>query len=1652
MIEGDDIQLFQLYNFNCSNGGKIQTKIELENKNRELTIKFLYRNNHLFDYPLILHWGIVSKSKSKWMQPLNCLFLSNGVTPEKNDDGISCKTSLIRSDDCSFYSCRVTLNILHLKSSHKYISTDEEIGLGGTENCENSPDWLNGMNKEWGISFVLYSIPCHSINNGLISTEKIWIKDLDIYNSDFFIPIGRDLFLLEWMELIISEDKPNQQLFQEFPTIEFGSEDVLKSELLNTTDRNTKFIVNGSCIYSYNEFTPEKNFVWVFSSEIYKNSQNNEFFELIVYTNIGSSNYNYQNQFTLEEYELILHFGFTKCTQQIKWISPYEYLKIRNLTSNFSEIDERSVETNFIMVKNYSKCKLIFPIEILQLFKGFVYVIKLKPKQTLKYPIKWVKSENNKDFVFKLPNFMQPLQEKCLNGVLDIDKKKYNQIWELNLKRFVSEIDKSIEEFLKVNLITSELITTNKMVDISEGIGKLHALSILQNGNSIIRLKTISKRKLLLHCGVLKGTPRGKKSWRNLPNFCSSSESIKVNEDSTEIEMPEINKIDDLIFEQEVEIKINKADSIQFDRFVCVFKTFDENGHICWHKEGDKDIEIMIFFQEKENNEKWKGIWSDIVFDIIKAELEWGSITLMHRYNLMDQIIKKWSAEFINENYKLISNSNVILWYNFETNNKKESTDHDLREINCEYIRDTILRGEEFWAWIMIWMRFNSLGLLDWQRNYNTAPRLLANSAETASLTVVSKWVEMPQYRYQIRLIIQSIIRGGSRGQEVRDRILHIMHKNHIPEDHGTFYEQWHQKLHNNTTPDDVGICRSIIGYLRSNGNEEIFSKILYEEGLSWERIRSYDRPITSKPYIPPFLDVNELAFDFEQYLEVLVDVHEALNLQRSFHYSREYLDDKSQNICASVIFGENKRFDNTKDLNVLHDRLMSVNKAREEILNLIYNLHGGKLLPTYSCNYHAIKEIMYLDLGLENLQCMFIQTICTINNNYDNIIHLIDEINSFIWILFGHDPCNKELEAIFFDWNEFRVMDKSTESYILILKSLVDRLQLFIGSIMDNIFSIWDPKVTFFGTSIGLSENDPVIKNFMDEILRSTLLSAISLQIKRINKYLLKKTDPDELSDWQFISYNPTWRDGQIFTGIFKKVNKITDLNEDQYKKIVSCSNISGEEDIPMNVIGIILTNPENSPDLLSHLSVRARNMNVLLVVCQNSKVSKFINSIEENEIIDVHIINDLRLEISKNKEILNKNELIATKPLNQVKVKHTSRFFELKNKIKGLNKWVLLPCEMDNHNVGQKALNLVKLRRLLVSQDSKLPFFVPSCISLPFGTLNKLLNKNIFEKITSQLNILEQCDMENPEISEILKNVCNIIECEVEPCNQLVEELINAMKILVQQDLDNINVESIDSIDMEKTQKNPRSIKLIWEKIKKVWMSIYQPISFLNMKKIGLPLSNVCMSIAIQRLMNAKYAFVLHSKNPIHNKSINLTEYDEMYGELVIGLGETLVSNTLGKSMGFTALRKRNCRNYQDTNFIQKINIVSFPSKSIAMFEPISVDGSLIDFYNVPCNFIFRSDSNAEDIEGFAGAGVFQSIPLIDPTSKYVKYLSQQIIKDQDHRNKLLKQLATIAFYIQDEFNETPQDIEGCIIEDCKVSGIKSFSIAIVQSRPQV
>lgn len=81
-------------------------------------------------------------------------------------------------------------------------------------------------------------------------------------------------------------------------------------------------------------------------------------------------------------------------------------------------------------------------------------------------------------------------------------------------------------------------------------------------------------------------------------------------------------------------------------------------------------------------------------------------------------------------------------------------------------------------------------------------------------------------------------------------------------------------------------------------------------------------------------------------------------------------------------------------------------------------------------------------------------------------------------------------------------------------------------------------------------------------------------------------------------------------------------------------------------------------------------------------------------------------------------------------------------------------------------------------------------------------------------------------------------------------------------------------------------------------VWASKYNERALLSMKKVGLDFNDLRMAVLVQRVVPAEYAFVIHTKNPTSGSK------EEVYAEVVMGLGESIVSGMVpGSSLCFVA-----------------------------------------------------------------------------------------------------------------------------------------------------
>ena len=139
---------------------------------------------------------------------------------------------------------------------------------------------------------------------------------------------------------------------------------------------------------------------------------------------------------------------------------------------------------------------------------------------------------------------------------------------------------------------------------------------------------------------------------------------------------------------------------------------------------------------------------------------------------------------------------------------------------------------------------------------------------------------------------------GKGNAQEIRDGILKILHRFKIKQVPGRFYEQWHQKLHNNTTYDDVGICEAVIEFLKSGGNSKVYWDVLAKYKITKQRLENFDRNITSEPY---YVDDPALIQAFKDYGAVIKSVHSGDDLGETYNHAKGQLDGSARDLMEEV-------------------------------------------------------------------------------------------------------------------------------------------------------------------------------------------------------------------------------------------------------------------------------------------------------------------------------------------------------------------------------------------------------------------------------------------------------------------------------------------------------------------------------------------------------------------------------------------------------------------------------------------------------------------------------------------------------------------------------------------------------------------------------
>ena len=273
----------------------------------------------------------------------------------------------------------------------------------------------------------------------------------------------------------------------------------------------------------------------------------------------------------------------------------------------------------------------------------------------------------------------------------------------------------------------------------------------------------------------------------------------------------------------------------------------------------------------------------------------------------------------------------------------------------------------------------------------------------------------------------------------------------------------------------------------------------------------------------------------------------------------------------------------------------------------------------------HRLKLFLFLDLALESYTRQLTERVMHLDLGYE---HYSTEIGlllknlslSYQW---------EELTYLSDDWEKIVINAGAdlSEDQARRVKSVIDRAKLALTEVNEVIDSSLQQKAELMGDAFNAEEW--AVKLFSEEVLRGTLFFSLSMVLKKMDPHVRAAAN---LGDWLTISAgNPLGNSGSVE---FEPC--LADVMHKVYEKptVLVVDRITGEEEVPENVNAIILTNASDYPDVLAHVSVRARNLKVLLAVMLDEEMHESVKT-NVGQHMKVSAANEaISLEISCNSD----------------------------------------------------------------------------------------------------------------------------------------------------------------------------------------------------------------------------------------------------------------------------------------------------------------------------------------------------------------------------------------------------------------------------------
>jgi phosphoglucan,water dikinase len=534
---------------------------------------------------------------------------------------------------------------------------------------------------------------------------------------------------------------------------------------------------------------------------------------------------------------------------------------------------------------------------------------------------------------------------------------------------------------------------------------------------------------------------------------------------------------------------------------------------------------------------------------------------------------------------------------------------------------------------------------------------------------------------------------------------------------------------------------------------------------------------------------------------------------------------------------------------------------------------------------------------------------------------------------------------------------DPAERESLLRLKASVDRGRRLAEDYSDRILNLFPQRVEKLGRALGVAEH--AIRVFCDAEIRGHVVFQFA---KLVSSLLRRIREQSGLPPWDVLVTGEA-------TGRVSAMERLDSAGSTLTEPtIVLLQAAEGDEEIPRSVTGIVLA---HEMPHLSHLGVRARQAGVV-----------FVASEEPNGYGKLCALQGERLHLTATPEKVEWTRMAGSEPAGTPAPVKPVRI--PLSRLVSQRTWLPLE-EVCLETAGAKANGARRLAEL--ARQHHAGFQTPPALAIPFGVMERSLDA-VPDLAADYGRLLQRLDTLPPEAfgaaTESLRAIIGQLRVPEEIPPMLAKQFGPHARLMVRSSANCEDLVALAGAGLYESVANVAPAEAATA-VRTVWASLWTRRATLSRRQAGLPHSEAHIAELIQQMVTPDYSFVLHTLNPLNRDA------DEVYAEVAVGLGETLVSGAVRGAPYRLVCNKRS----------GKVTTLTFANFSYAL-RPDPARG------------------------------------LMKPS---VDYSRIELSRSAAARTSLGQRLAEIGLLVERAFHR-PQDIEGAVVGN---------TIFLVQARPQ-